>query len=175
MDLIARELSRALNGVVYMEPTRYDRSKILAMLDQVVSEYPDDAPAVLHAAFSRVVEESSTDTDTWVIDQFLAHGASANWVWCLFKAVQPLEINNNPIIRRQVVSVLRRLIQAGADPDVAWPELEGLSVSESWARDPRRVWCLDALNEVMDPIRLNAQLETNTAQAPAPSRPVGRL
>ncbi|MGH8464285.1 MAG: hypothetical protein ACRER5_09070 [Pseudomonas sp.] len=200
-------ISIALRDEVYMRPDHYDRAWILAMLDQVVRNFPDHAPQILHEAFERVVENSSMDTGTWVIEQFLEHGASVHSAGIFLKAVQSLEINQ--AARPQVDIVLRRLLQAGANADAIWPEFGSKSDLQVLAENGRHIWGLEALIEallefdthltnapaslptfpahaqVLAPIlakiragldhMLTRDLEANTAPAPAPSRPAGRL
>ena len=108
-DLLLRE--------VYTEPKHYDRVKILGLLKEIKHAYPQRVPIIIKAAFERVVENSSMDKGTWLIEQFLAHGAEVASPKLLHKAVQDLDPDSDePPHMPQVVAVVQRLLLAGANP-----------------------------------------------------------
>lgn len=108
-DLLIRE--------VYMEPQHYDRAKIMEMLKEITVAYPERKPAITKAAFERVVENSSMDKGTWLIDEFINCGAKVDSVKHLRAALQDLEpYEVEPSCMPQVVEVVQRLLQAGANP-----------------------------------------------------------
>lgn len=108
-DLLLRE--------VYMEPQHYDRNKIVALLKEIKLAYPQRVPVIIRAAFERVVENSSMDQGTWLIDQFLVYGAIVDSVKHLRAALQDLEpYEVEPSCMAQVVEVVQRLLQVGANP-----------------------------------------------------------
>lgn len=148
----AHVLSEVLHRAVYKSPVSYDRDFFASTLDLIERLYPDQKQALLHEAFFHVLQEAAGGKDTRAVEQFIAAGASTDWAWCLIKTIWHAQYEFEKK-RPQVVAVMRRLLEAGADPDKEWPELEGLSAREflggrmkSWDRK-----ALEVLEEAEQP------------------------
>lgn len=121
----AHWLSGVLHFSVYKSPNQYDREFIAAALDLIELLYPNEKQTLLQQSFYRVLHETADDRDTWILDAFLGAGVSVDRHDTLILTARhayPFEAR-----MPQVVAVMRRLIEAGADPDKRWPELEGHS------------------------------------------------
>jgi hypothetical protein len=169
LSLPQHQLSRDLLALVYMDPRRYDRSAIRSMLGDIQRDHPEHAQAIMQPAFERVVENSGEDNGTGMIDLFLIFGGTVNCPGLFQKATQILEPAVHSPAIPQVHAVLFRLIQAGADPQVSWPELGGRTAIDELA-DLSNPACLRAVERVLGEVMADQQLETNTAPALAPSR-----
>ena len=125
----AHMLSKVLHRAVHRRPENVERDSFSSTLNLIEQLYPDQKEALIHEAFFRVLEEAAHGKDTWAVEQFIAAGASTDWAWCLINTIWHAQYEFEKK-RPQVVAVMRRLLEAGADPDKEWPELENLSARE---------------------------------------------
>lgn len=137
-DIPFHALGTTLLSGVYRCPRRIDRTYIEEMLRFIEDEYPAEKSEIINPALWRVLEDCFEDTDTWVVERFIAAGANVDQPFCLRKPVWQAGCTGSIGVweenRSQVVAVLRVLINAGADPDKKWDEeLEGRSTREFFA------------------------------------------
>ena len=163
-------LSEVLHLSVYKCPSQYDRDFIAAALDLIEILYPAKKHELLQQCFYRVLHEAAADRDAWILERFLAAGVSVDCPETLTLTARhayPFEAR-----MAQVVAVMRRLIEAGADPDKSWSELEGHSARTflSKLQDQEDSPMLEALEEAEQSILLDRLTMQVASAAPMKTR-----